>query len=75
MAAASAPVHGKPVEAQLPHGIDEFVKIDGLANVRICAQVIALHNVPFLVGGCQDHDRKATGSFVASDSLKDLQTA
>ena len=46
---APGPVHRKPVEAQLPHCIDELVEVDRLADVAVGTQVIAFDNIPLFI--------------------------
>lgn len=41
-----AHIHRQPVKAELLNGINEFIKIDRLADVRICPEIVAQHQAP-----------------------------
>ncbi|KAG1391405.1 hypothetical protein G6F59_014904 [Rhizopus arrhizus] len=63
-----APEHAQPLD-----GIEEFLEIDRLDHESIHAQFVAAHQILFLAGGSQHHQRGTAQLRVATHLLQNLQ--
>src|SRR5687768_4603765 len=66
-------VEQQPVEAELADGFDELLELDGLDDVAVHAEAVALDQIALFLGGGQDDDRGALGSLVALDLAQHFQ--
>ncbi len=66
-------VEQQPIHAELLNDVLEFAEIHGLLNVAVHAQLVALHQVRFFLGGGQDDDGNCFRARVALYLLENLQ--
>ena len=57
----------------MPCCFRKFIKIYGFNNVTIRSKVVAFDKIYLLLRRGQNHDGEATGSFISTDSLKNLE--
>src|SRR5579859_3535739 len=57
-------VDDQPVEADVFDGVPKLLEVHRLLNVTVGSQPIAIDQVAFLFGGCQDDDRDSLGARV-----------
>src|ERR1017187_5236680 len=66
-------VEKKPVEPDLVHGLEEFVRVHGLHDVAVRAEVIARHEVSLLARRGQDDDGDHFRPLVRLDAPEHLE--
>jgi hypothetical protein len=64
--------HGEPEAVDRLHHDDELVEVDGLGDVAVGVQVVALQHVLFRLGGGEDHHRDLAQVVVALDLREHL---
>ena len=63
-----------PVETKLSDRVHELIEIDGLADVAVGPEIVALDPIPVLVRGGEDDHGDPLGARVGANPLQDLQT-
>ncbi len=55
---------GRELCAELARRLGELQKIHGLPDVAGRMELVALHDIPFLLGRCEDDNRDRSCSFI-----------
>jgi hypothetical protein len=66
-------VEDEPVEAELARGFHELIEVDGLANVAVGTQAVAIGAVLLFIGRGENDDGEKLGAFVGAELAEDLE--